>query len=95
MFIRIKKAVMQFSKRPEVLLKLQEQQVKLKWEQIIKTVNPRAAGKTEAIGINQNKELVIRVANHLWLQEMRFYKNNLDKKILQDYKDIISLKFIA
>lgn len=93
MLISIRPTVNKFYKRPQIALKLEEQKIKTGWQDIMQSINPKGINKTEALYINENKELVVRVSNHLWLQEMVFYKKDFDKK-LAGYININSVRFV-
>ncbi len=93
MFFSIKSSLTKFANRPGVALRLNEQSIKKDWQKIIQTINLQAVGKSEALEV-KNKTLVVRVVNSLWLQEMFFYKNTLDKKISRYDKNIISVRFV-
>jgi len=93
MFIGIKPTLFKFAKRPEVASKLNEQRIRKDWPGIVRSVNERAVGKSEALEV-KNKTLIVRVVNSLWLQEMFFYRNELDKKLYKYDKNISSIRFV-
>lgn len=74
---------------------LEAENVKKNWEDLIKKINRNAAGKTQALFVSKNKELVVRVQDHLWLQEMSFYRDHILKQLTQKNKTIESIRFIT
>lgn len=95
MFVALKFYLDKFSKRPALSLKLQEQSVKADWESIVGSVHKRARGKSRALYVKPNGELVVQVTNHLWLQELTFFKKELEKRTSAKSKGIISIRFIT
>ena len=95
MFVSIKFFLNKFSKRPDISLKIQEQSVKASWESIVENVHKSARGKSRALYVKPNGELVVQVANHLWLQELTFFKKELEKRISDKNKDIKSIRLIT
>lgn len=95
MFVKIKSIISRFVTRPEVATKFQEQKVKNEWQKIVASMNPKAMDKSEVIEISSRQELIVRVVNHLWLQEMAFYKEELKQRINQKNFKIHSIRFIT
>jgi len=93
MFSGIKPILHRFSQRRELSVKLDEQRIKKDWQKIIQTTNRQAVGKSEALEV-KNKTLIVKVVNNLWLQEMFFYRHELDKKLARYNKDIVSIRFV-
>ena len=93
MFVGIKSYIFRFSKRSEVASGLSEQKIKDDWQKIIKAFNKQAVDKSDVIGVKSGT-LIVRVINSLWLQEMFFYKSELDKTLLKYDKNITSIKFV-
>ena len=94
MFTRIKPVIFKFSKKPEITRGLDEERIKEEWQDIIGLINKSARDKSQALYINDKGELVIKVKNHLWLQEMSFYKEDIKKAVLKN-KTIKSIKLIT
>lgn len=94
MFVNIKPYIAKFLNRPNIIQKLQEQQVKNEWQDIIETFNKSARDKSEALYIKENGELVVKVVNHLWLQEMMFYKKEIEEELTKKYKTVKSLRLV-
>ena len=93
MFVSINFFLNKFSKRPGISLKFQEQSVISSWESIVGGVHKSARGKSRALYVKPNGELVVRVVNHLWLQELTFFKKELEKRTSDKNKDITSIRF--
>ena len=93
MFSGIKPILHRFSQRRELSVKLDEQRIKKDWQKIIQTTNRQAIGKSEVLEV-KNKTLIVKVVNNLWLQEMFFYRHELDKKLARYNKDIVSIRFV-
>jgi hypothetical protein len=81
MFIRIRSYVAKFVKRPEVKENLSREAIKKEWQNIVGAVNKSARDKSQALYVNQAGELVVRVKDHLWLQELTFYKEEIRKEL--------------
>ena len=94
MFRSIKSQIFKFSKKPEVSEGLEVEGIKTGWQNIIKSINKEAVGKTEALYVNKNKELVVRVVDHLWLQEMSYQRDYIVKELSRRNKSINSIRFI-
>lgn len=94
MFIKIKPFILKFSKKPEITRGLEEEKIKEEWQDIIGVINKSARDKSQALYIDSKGELVIKVKNHLWLQEMSFYKEDI-KKAVRKNKTIKSIKLIT
>lgn len=95
MFVSINFFLDKFSKRPAISLKLQEQSVISNWENIVASVHKSARGKSRALYVTPQGALVVQVTSHLWLQELTFFKKELEKRTSQKNKDITSIRFIA
>lgn len=94
MFRSIKSNIRQFALRPGVRLKLQEQRVKSVWQEVVRSVNKEAVGKSEVSSLCNGKEIVVKTVNHIWLQEMFFYQEELKKKLKRYAKGINSIRFM-
>ena len=81
MFVGIKPHIVKFSRRPEVVVGLHEQKLINEWQDIVGSINKSARGKSKALYVNSKGELVVRVRDHLWLQELAFCKNEIEKEI--------------
>lgn len=81
MFIRIRSYIARFVKRPEISVNLQCEIIKREWQNTVSAINKSARDKSQALYINQRGELVVRVVNHAWLQELTFYKEEIRKKL--------------
>ncbi len=81
MFIRIRSYIAKFSKRPEISPNLESEIIKKEWQNTVGAVNKSARDKSQALYVNQRGELVVRVKDHLWLQELAFYKEEIRKKL--------------
>ena len=95
MFVSIKFSLNRFVKRPNISLKLQEQSLIANWESIVGSVHKSARGKSRALYVTRAGVLVVQVANHLWLQELSFFKRELEKRTSDKNKDITSIRFIT
>jgi hypothetical protein len=93
MFISIKPAIFQFSKRPDITVKINEQEVRKNWEKIIASINKQALNNTDVLYLNSANELVVKVKNHLWMQEMVFYKKELLNAL--NGKGVKTIRFVA
>jgi len=87
MLLNIKSQLARFLKRPELAIKLEEQKIITSWQDTITSINKSAQDKSQALYIKKDGELVVRVVDHLWLQEMTFYK--------EDIKQALNLKLSA
>lgn len=94
MFRLLKPYLLKFSKKSSVAEGLEVENIKKNWEDAILKINRGAAGKTHPLFVNKNKELVVRVEDHLWLQEMSFYRHHILKKLAKNSKAIESIRFI-
>lgn len=81
MFIRIRSYIAKFVKRPEISPSLKSEEIKKEWQNIVSAINKSARDKSQALYINQAGELVVRVKDHLWLQELTFYKEEIRKEL--------------
>ena len=81
MFVDIKPYILKFSKRPEVVAGLHEQRLISDWQNIVGSVNKSARDKSKALYVDSGGELVVRVRDHLWLQELAFCKNEIEKDV--------------
>lgn len=81
MFVSIRSHIAKFARRPEVSQKLEEEKVKNDWQDIIESINKSARGKSQALYVSSRGELVVRVKDHLWLQEFSFYKEDIRKAV--------------
>lgn len=95
-FHSLKPQFIKFSRRPALTAGLEAENVKKNWEDAVKDINSGVTQKTQPLFINKNKELIVKVADHLWLQEMSFYRDYILKKLTQRNKTIIkSIRFIV
>lgn len=81
MFIRIRSHIAKFAKRPEIRQNLQGEMLKTEWQNIVGSINKSAKDKSKALYVNERGELVVRVRDHAWLQELTFYKEEIKKKL--------------
>ena len=81
MFIRIRSYIARFVKRPEISPNLRSEEIKKEWQNIVSAINKNARDKSQALYVNQAGELVVRVKDHLWLQELTFYKEEIRKEL--------------
>ena len=84
MFVGIKSYILKFSKRPDISQSLEEQNIKKNWQEIVGSINKSARGKSEALYVNQRGELLVRAKDHLWLQELTFYKEDIKRAVSQN-----------
>ncbi|MFY9457945.1 MAG: DciA family protein [Candidatus Spechtbacterales bacterium] len=93
MLISIRSYIAKFSKRPDINQNLEEQILKSQWQDIVSSVNKSARDKSQALYINKSGDLVVKVRNHLWLQELTFYKEEIRKKLTKT-SSVKSIKLI-
>jgi len=91
----IRPFLLKFSSRPEITLKLQEQQLIKGWQDIMGSINKSARGKSQALYLKDNGELVVRAANHLWLQELSFYAEEVRQRLAKKYKKVERVRFVV
>lgn len=91
----IKPYLTKFQNRPAISLKFQEQSVRGSWEDIVGRVHKSARGKSRALYTKPNGELVVQVANHAWLQELAFFKKELEVRVSKKSKNITSIRLIT
>lgn len=94
MFWGIKSELLKFLKRKEVVFGLEEQKVKENWESIMRSVNKNACEKSIPLYIKKDKELVVRVINNMWIQELSFLKEDIKKEINRKSPIVEKIKFI-
>jgi len=94
-FRRIKYQIQRFSQRPKLSEGLETEKIKSDWQKIVKKVNKNAIDKSQALYVNNDKELIVRVVDHLWLQEMYLYRAFIEKEVLDKNKIIKSVRFIV
>lgn len=95
MFLSIRPYIRKFFRRPEVSLRLEEESLRSRWGEIIEGVHTGAKGKSQVLYVSEQNELVVQVADHLWLQEIAFSKEEIMKRIKKEYQLIKSIRFIA
>jgi len=93
MFFSIKPFLAKFSNRPEIVVKLQEQQLIEGWEDVVTSIHKSARGKSQALYLKDG-ELTVRVANHLWLQELSLYKEEVRQRLAKKYTKVKGVRFI-
>lgn len=93
MFFRIRRQLKIFSQKPELKIGLQGEDIKNNWDGAIKKINKNAQGKTKALFIKKDGTLVVRVANHAWLQEMVFYQEEIKQEINRKDVNIKKVQF--
>lgn len=81
MFFAIRRQLKKFSEKPELKLGLQSEDIKNNWDGVIKKINKNAQGKSKALYLKKDGTLVVKVANHTWLQEMVFYQEEIKQAI--------------
>lgn len=95
MFTRLASALSRFVQRPEILSKIKEKEIQCKWSEIIRGINKDAEGKSQVVELTKNGELIVRVANHLWLQELSLRRADIHSATLRYYKDIKSIRLVT
>lgn len=95
MFVSLKFSLHKFLKRPDMSLRLQEQSVISGWESFVAEVHKSARGKSRALYVTPQGALVVQVQSHLWLQELTFFKKELERRITNKNKSITSIRFVA
>ena len=94
MFIDIRPSIFRFSRKPEIAAGLHEQTLIKDWQDIVGSIKKSARDKSEALYVNDMGELVVRVRDHLWLQEFAFFKNEIEVEISKNTK-IKSVRLIT
>ncbi len=84
-----------FLLRPGVSLRIEEAGLCSRWDEIIENVHKSAKGKSKALYVTGQNELVVRVADHAWLQEIAFSREEIMKRIKKEYQSIKSIRFVA
>lgn len=84
-----------FLRRPQISSKLQEASLCSRWGEIIEDIHKGARGKSKALYVTKQNELVVRVANHIWLQEIAFLREEIMERIKKEYEPIKSIRFVA
>jgi len=95
MFSSIRPYLAKFLRRPEVSSRIQEVGLCSRWDEIIEGVHKNARGKSRALYVTGQNELVVRVADHVWLQEIAFSREEIMKRIKKEYGLIKSIRFVA
>lgn len=90
----IRPFLLKFSARPQISAKLQEQQVIKMWQDIMASVHKSAREKSQALYLKDDGELVVQVANHLWLQELSLYKEDVRKRLSKKYPKVRQVRFV-
>lgn len=95
MFSSIRPYIRKFLRRPEIFLKIEEANLRSRWGEIIEDIHTNAKGKSQALYVTEQNELVVRVADPIWLQEIAFSREEIMKRIKKEYGPIKSIRFIA
>lgn len=95
MFISIRPLINRFVQRAPITVKFQEQRIQNDWQTIIGRIHKSARDKSQALYLKDDGELVVKVVNHLWLQELSFYREQLLREIKKEYRTITKLRLIT
>ena len=95
MFFGIKPEILRFLKRKEVLVGMEEQNIKTDWQNIVSKVNKKARDKSFPTHMTKDRELVVKVVNNMWMQELSFFKEDIKKEINKKSTIVKSIRFVG
>lgn len=95
MLTSIKSFILRFQNSPGVSIKLEEQRIKASWQDILGEVDKNARGKSEALYLKENGELVVGVVNNMWMQELSFRKEDIKKQLQKESNIVKSIRFTS
>ena len=95
MFFGIKPEILRFLKRKEVLFGMEEQNIKTDWQNIVSKVNKKARNKSFPNHMTKDGELVVKVANSIWMQELSFLKEDIKKEINKKSTIVKSIRLVG
>jgi hypothetical protein len=95
MLSSIRPYLAKFLRRPGFSSKIQEADLCSRWDEIIENVHKSAKGKSRALYVTGQNELVVRVADPLWLQEIAFSREEIMKRVKTECQSIKSIRFVA
>lgn len=84
-----------FLRRPQISSKLREANVCSRWGEIIEGIHKGAKGKSQALYVTGQNELIVRVEDPLWLQEIAFSREEIMERIKKEYEPIKAIRFVA
>lgn len=78
------------------MLRVREEEVwKKDWQYIIAKVHANAVSKTQAVSLSKEGELIVKAANPFWLQELRFFEEEIKELVQARSKLVKKIRFIA
>jgi hypothetical protein len=95
MLSSIRPYLSKFIHRPNIAVKVEEASICSRWGEIVEGINKNASAKSKALYVTEQNELVVRVADHLWLQEIAFSREEITKRVKKEYQSIKSIRFVA
>lgn len=95
MFFGIKPEILRFLKRKEVLFGMEEQNIKTDWQNIVSKVNKKARNKSFPTHMTKDGELVVKVVNSIWMQELSFLKEDIKKEINKKSTIVKSIRLVG